>query len=75
MDLYLLPFFEGETYELVSKLGVPIIGPAAIIYLLKHEVIDYIAGIAPCKQDRGGLWRSHLVYSAILLLLYYLLVN
>ena len=38
VELYLLPFFEGETYDTVKEKGVPIIGPAAMIFLIKQEV-------------------------------------
>ena len=38
VELYIVPFFEGETYDIVKEKGVPIIGPAAIIFLIKQEV-------------------------------------
>ena len=39
VELYLVPFFEGETFDTVKEKGVPIIGPAAIIFLIKQEVV------------------------------------
>ena len=38
-----MPFFDGETYDTIKEKGVPIIGPAAIIFLIKQEVIFHIS--------------------------------